>query len=281
MHSRLNKPRYLLINPRYLDPMKIDNEKEISPTNGLYNITQPHLKQPLHWALRLIDLKHRPDIEKKAQDWIKNPNAVPRETISGWLSTDASPTAIKYHLEHQMVQETPDGRQMLLRYFDPRVLEQLIYILTQTQLNQIMGPITHWSYLDSLYGTNTIFRPTASAQQNMIQEEQWDSIQTIEEVEHIHLCLQRMHQSTIPSDNQYELVRKWIKISDSHNITDKTDRTAFILLGLELQWRFDQTYLFKKIFSRYNNTGTPLTNLIENISAVEWKNITQISSGEQ
>ncbi|WP_414500696.1 DUF4123 domain-containing protein [Zymobacter sp. IVIA_12111.31 C1] len=267
-------PRYLLLNPRHQDPQHLTSARDVTPDKGLYVIHQPHLKQPAHWALRLIDLHQRPDIKEEAEEWLKA-KRWPRETFGGWLVTTASPPKMVTHLEGQLVQHTADRRRMLLRYFDPRVLDQLEHILDEGQRSTLMGPITHWTLLDAHCTPHTLVCSSARSPFRCIDQHQWQAISYTDEVEHIRRAwVDYIAPARLPDDH-YRIIVAWLTIADQQGLDDSTDRITFVLIGTQLRWRFDTTPRFHQLMIRHRTEGHPLTAMLNAMTAKEWALIEQ------
>lgn len=267
-------PRYLLLNPRHRDPQQLQHDQDVTADKGLYVIHQPHLEQPAHWALRLVDLQQRPDIRAAAQQWSMDPRW-PRETFCGWLTAEVSPLEMVAHLERQLVQQTPDNRRMLLRYFDPRVLDQLEHILDEHQRAALLGPITHWTFLDIHRHERTLQCSALHHRFNLINESQWQAIGYTSEVEHIRQAwLDYIAPAQLPNDH-YSLIMAWLALADQHELQDSTDRLTFVLIGVQLRWRFDLTPGFRQLMARQHTEERSLTALLKMMPSDEWAHIEQ------
>ena len=277
---QMNTPRYLLLCPRYCDPMALSGPDQIDAAQGLYAISQPHVQLPAHWALRLVDLQQRPDIAAQAVQWLEDTRTFARDLFGGWLTTDASPVVIITHIEQHMVQRRPDGQRMLLRFFDPRVMDQLACLLDDAQRQVLMGPITHWTLPDADRRLLTIERPDLprtrlSPAATLIRTEQWQAIELTERVERIRRCWQNVLQGhPLPSDH-YQRILTWMSLANAHGLSDETDVTTFILLGIEQGWRYDKTPAFQRLLRQHRGTDTPLTALIAQMTTQEWSHLTQ------
>ena len=273
-------PRYLILCPRYNDPMAVPEPSFINASQGLYAIKQPHIQLPEHWALRLIDLKQRPDIAEQAVKWLENSDTFSRDLFGGWLTTDAPPLAVVAHLEQQMVQPTPDGRRMLLRFFDPRVMDQLFCLLDDAQQHGLMGPITHWTIPDADHRLLTIERPDLprtrlSPEATLIRSAQWAAIEMTALVDRIRRCWQKVLQGNPLPKDHYHRILTWISLANEHGLSDETDVATFILLGLEEGWRYDKTPTFQRLLRQHRETDMPLTTLIAQMTTTEWSHLTQ------
>lgn len=275
-----NTPRFLLLNPRYNDPMALPGQEHVDAARGLYVVRQPHIKLPAHWALRLIDLGQRPDIAEQAKQWLADADIFSRDLFGGWLTTDAPPSVVVAHIERQMVQTTPDGRRMLLRFFAPQVMDQLVCLLDDAQQQVLMGPITHWTLPDVDRRLLTIERPALprgrmSPAATIIRAEQWEAISLTETVERIRRCWQKTQQGRpLPADH-YRRIRTWMSLADEHELTDAADIVTFVLLGIEEGWRYDRTPDFQRLLRQHRDTDTPLTTLIAQMTTEEWSRLTQ------
>lgn len=53
-------------------------------------------------------------------------------------------TRLRHHLRKLLTVATEDGRKLLFRYYDPRVLRDYLPTCTQEELNQVFGPISRF-----------------------------------------------------------------------------------------------------------------------------------------
>lgn len=65
-----------------------------------------------------------------------------------FLSTDAELNALRRHLRRFLSVKLPDGRQVLFRFYDPRVLRTFLPTCTGEELERFFGPIETY-YLES------------------------------------------------------------------------------------------------------------------------------------
>lgn len=67
--------------------------------------------------------------------------------ICGWLSCAASPKDVALHLGKSAIQEK-NGRDILLRFYDPAVAPLLWAILDDWQRQRLLGPVESWYSVD-------------------------------------------------------------------------------------------------------------------------------------
>lgn len=265
----MHPPRYLLLNPRYCDPMNLDDAEAVNADDGLYAVAQPHIELPAHWALRLIDLHRRPDLREQLARWLSD-DTHPRGLLSGWLVTDAAPDLLRQHLECQMVQPDPDGQRRLLRYFDPTILDQIIHVLDAAQLRALMGPIEAWGYLDVDRRFQMLERPAPMSRGTQLRREQWAALTRAHEVNSIRRAWQPMRYGEPLPDDHYRHITTWQTIADEYALEDVSDRVAFAMLGIDRGWRFDRTPFFRDLMSRHRTTHIPLIVFLERVTADQW-----------
>jgi len=58
-----------------------------------------------------------------------------------FLQTNATLKALQRHLRHFLLVGGPGGKQLLFRYYDPRVMRAFLPTCTVSQLNELFGPI--------------------------------------------------------------------------------------------------------------------------------------------
>jgi hypothetical protein len=64
-----------------------------------------------------------------------------------WIWSEAIPSVLHRHLQQQLIAKLPDGNEALLRFYDPRVLQQLLTTLFNTeQKKALLGPIVRWHW---------------------------------------------------------------------------------------------------------------------------------------
>lgn len=70
--------------------------------------------------------------------------------IGGLIATEAGPDELRHHLGRFLTVTLANDRRYLLRYYDPKVLCHLEWIMSAHMLRTWLGPMARWSYsLDS------------------------------------------------------------------------------------------------------------------------------------
>ncbi|MFA5983574.1 MAG: DUF4123 domain-containing protein [Methylococcaceae bacterium] len=71
-----------------------------------------------------------------------------------WLWSPLTPMALLNHLQQQLIVILPDGSEALLRFYDPRVIQQITHgLFDANQLKTLLQPVTHarWYLPDAGY----------------------------------------------------------------------------------------------------------------------------------
>ncbi len=71
-----------------------------------------------------------------------------------WLWSRSTPTVLLKHFQQQLIVNLPDGSEALLRFYDPRVMQQISHgLFDADQLKTLMQPIAHslWYTADAGY----------------------------------------------------------------------------------------------------------------------------------
>ena len=76
--------------------------------------------------------------------------------ICAIVECDKATHRLERHLSTRLVLPKPEGETAIFRFYDPRVLPHLRWMLKPEQLSALMGPIARWTYLDGHAGWVTV-----------------------------------------------------------------------------------------------------------------------------
>ncbi|WP_353980322.1 DUF4123 domain-containing protein [Salinicola endophyticus] len=153
-------------------------------------------------------------------------------TVCALLWADVEADVLRDQLSRYCLAATPASRWMYCRYFDPRVMTHLRWILAQDQLHSLLGRISRWAFLD------------ASSQWVEIDNEprapHWlrltlDDTQTrrLNELPTLRACLQqwRAHDPQAPRDDRDagKRVAACLDHGQALGLRDLQDRVALAL----------------------------------------------------
>ena len=98
------------------------------------------------------------------------------ESMGFFLASPVPPRALRFHLRRHLIARTEDGRRLVFRYYDPRVLRVYLAHCTSNELRAFFGPIST-IVVESEERTELIFRhPDGAASQAPVRPSGGSSI---------------------------------------------------------------------------------------------------------
>lgn len=199
--------------------------------------------------------------------------------ISGWLASNASTDKIALHFGKSALQKN-DGKNVLLRYYDPAVAPFLWNVLDSWQQRRLLGPVTHWFSID---GDGQIIKRTGVEQQGCylsysvsISPESWKDIKYIAIVNAI-LCEYRL---TCTNASRFDELTVMIKIlpalkrAGEYSFQCKDDLVAFGMHALTVSPEFYlHPHISQLLVSHRAKKNTSYLNAVASVSESDWENI--------
>lgn len=150
--------------------------------------------------------------------------------FSALLVADGDTPAIAAHLSRRLVIAMPDAGNALLRYFDPRVFRHLSWLLTEAQMNLLLGPVTHWSWRNMAGTWQQHVRVEVSSLLSGLRPtpEQWDSLQRLGLLNKSLCQIERNAPGTVIDDRAARCVDTLLRDAyEQHRLTDEADRRLY------------------------------------------------------
>lgn len=194
--------------------------------------------------------------------------------VGGWIVSRQSSQTVSQHLTATLLQHPTPGHTSILRLQDPAVLWSFIPRLNETQLNELLGPIDAWWYLDPLGHLsvleNTAAQPLDTALQ--LTPENW---RDVEGIGPINRALRRwlkleQHNESLPTvlDNAWQALRR----AQGLGFNDPDDLSAFVEYALLIHPRFYEHPTLKPRLERHP-AGQYFTAIIDPLSDDDWQRI--------
>jgi len=123
--------------------------------------------------------------------------------ISGLLRAGVDASALREQLSRTCLAATPSSRWTYCRFFDPRVMTHLRWILTLDQLDSLLGRIESWEFLDmSSQWVSLSHTPKAPHYLRLMLDDRQQRL--LKDLPAIRASLQqwRSHDPSAPSDDQ-------------------------------------------------------------------------------
>ncbi|SPA31232.1 conserved hypothetical protein [Cupriavidus taiwanensis] len=101
--------------------------------------------------------------------------------LCGLLNSDAEKSVLSAHLSRLLVMTRQDnGQRYLLRYYDPRVMRHLQWLLTDKQHVEFCGPISVWSWpASSGWITGRRLAQYSPGQRLVLRPHQWATLERL------------------------------------------------------------------------------------------------------
>jgi hypothetical protein len=142
-------------------------------------------------------------------------------------------STIVAHLTRRMGVRRPDGRENVLRYYDPYVFRHLRgWLLTPAQMDSLLGPIQtwHWREPDGIWHAHTRQCDVPSLRPLRLTPEQWPPLRRMAELQQALITLARIEPALgwrIDTAKQIDALLG--QAQASHGMNDRADRLLFAL----------------------------------------------------
>jgi len=156
------------------------------------------------------------------------------------LATDVSAEYLARHLCSQLVVELPQGR-FLLRYYDPRVMHQLAWMLSPARFMALLGPVRTWTML---CGKTWMSAPCPSGEDAPrslapISRKQGDRLLSIDLINAV-IAQSNMTEQVDRQDSGRRIYALLGHARQKYGFLDDHDLVAFAQHGLRLGEKFDE-----------------------------------------
>lgn len=209
-------------------------------------LDDPYYGDALHRAPLLVRLEQRHlefiDLTiEQAQKHARSPELT-LGSLQGWFFTDCELPSLKTHLKAQMNAFAPiPGRSaltpnLLLRYFDPRLLPRLCAVLTPEQRAHLFGPIKAWVIADH-DGTALTLRGSPDGINPHVNGLSLDAttFQVLARITPLYDVLRRLARQGQPLPRSLdERIDHWLVRAQGLGLKAPDDQAAYALAAL--QW---------------------------------------------
>ncbi|MGQ7247437.1 DUF4123 domain-containing protein [Halomonas sp. V046] len=193
-------------------------------------------------------------------------DAVP---FCGWVYSRAPLEHITAHLYQQRVIRTARRKPALLRYQDPRVFERLTEILLPGQLNQLLGPLEGWWYIDHRrHITGCVMPPpTHLLPYTLLSSSQRQAVMRIGRG---NACMD--HWRHLQRDDLWEVsptqIDERLMEAERYGLVDETDQIVFVVQSLLIPG-FDRHPTIQRLLPS-GGEPEPFSQAIKRLNARDW-----------
>lgn len=199
--------------------------------------------------------------------------------ISGWLASNVTPEETAIHIGKSALQSN-NGKDILLRYYDPAVAPLLWNILDSWQRQRMLGPVTSWYSVD---GDGQLIKRAGLMQQTFqmshsvsLCPESWGDIGLIAVINSI-LRDYRLNNTNAPRLDElsvFQTIMPALKRARDYPFKNKDDLIAYGMHALTISPDFDRHPDISRLleFQRSKEDASYL-DAISTVSDMHWENI--------
>jgi len=154
-----------------------------------------------------------------------------------FLDSEVQTERMRAHWARQMIVSLPNQKKALLRSYDPRVLAQLQWMCTASQLKTLFGPVKRWTiYLDARW--QSMAAPTAAPLSSLfLNKEQAALLGRIEPINEVLYKLPE--EKRIHTEPTSRVIDALLLRAQAHGLTRREDIVQFALDGMRIHPAFD------------------------------------------
>lgn len=134
------------------------------------------------------------------------------------------------HLSLQLILKNQRGGKGLFRYFDSEIFQHLTWLLTQRQMNSLLGPIAAWTWRDAQGRWQTFECDKEGNSRLRLDASQQD---TLARIGLINRCLRQLRRDNHPAaadpENAPRLDTLLVDARDRHGLIDDADCCLYAL----------------------------------------------------
>jgi hypothetical protein len=174
-----------------------------------------------------------------------------------------------------------DNSEMIMRYFDPRVLPFWLEMLTNEYRHYLSEVLDKWLFIDSSWTPQTTaFEPAvtlpASPELPMRLSGEQEQSLILACTPHTMVARLRVEDaaalSTIPVAQQYAFLQEQIARAETHGVTGQSDVESYCGMAIELGSNFDENQTIKTALVEIKN-GKSFIEVMATLTSVDWQRI--------
>lgn len=174
-----------------------------------------------------------------------------------------------------------DDTEMIMRYFDPRVLPFWLNILTPDYHHYLSEVIGQWLYLGNDWQPQiALFEPTIAPinAPKFPMQISFEQEQSLMQACTPHTMIARLRVedaaalSTIPVAQQYAFLQEQITRAETHGVTGQSDVESYCGMAIELGSNFDEDQTIKTALVEIKN-GKSFIEVMAKLTSIDWQRI--------
>lgn len=224
-HRELAAHQYAVLNPLQLERSHWADLSTVALQPKVLQNKADTMPRLLHLAV--LDRVQQAALLERADAWDRH-NDLPFFALL--LRSGAPVGRVAAHLTRQLVIRAPDGSDVLLRWYDPRVFRHLRWLLTGAQMQALSGPVTAWCWRDGSAHWSTQEVATADGKPTRLRStpEQWATIGRMGVLNRTIAQLGRTVPELVFSDDVFHRIDTHLQQAyDHYGLVDEADARLF------------------------------------------------------
>ncbi|WP_251975882.1 DUF4123 domain-containing protein [Salinicola avicenniae] len=269
---------YLLLDPILQDPQGLNATPgglkqwvEQKPLAGMLVTDPSGARSPKH-ALRVMTFGQDPALAQQSEAWAQDPN-VRHASLCGWLESPQPLFAIARHLQRAVLQKNPAGKNVILRFHDPRVMNHLLTILTPAQWSVLLGPIKQWIFVDHNGKLKRLRHPGVWQRQLDLSAAQMAAIARIELINRCLEAWKREQSGVVLPDDANAILDRHLERAERYGIRDQASQIAFALQGAWTRPDFYRHPLIQNALRQLAQSQQRYITLTDTLNEADWQRL--------
>lgn len=206
-------------------------------------------------------------IPRRLLDWIRDHGQYASAVIM--LASPETPASIRSRLEARLNAKLSEDMDAMLRFFDPRVLEQLQKVLSVEQARLFFSPAEKWWYVDrsgKFVGHDAEFDPVEKFELPLaLSEDQEFQLLEASEPDQVLGVLRENASflvSSLPLHTQYQYVVRQIQAARELGLSSTVDFVLYSAAALSNGEDFPASSIWAGVFDDVRVNGIPFTEAV-------------------
>lgn len=228
---------YALIDPSQDERWQLSCDELELATRQFRIIANPFIDLPPWRRLYLKPLEVRdvdiPELVAQQRSSLPSKRTEP-SGFCALVTSSVLSISLSRWIERQLTATSPEGKTCLLRFFDPRVMELLAFLLEPGQKTLLLHPFTGWFYFDHQQVLREMEIPREPPPAPFtLSPEQWASLKRSGTINHL-IDKWRSLEPDSAAEASPERINALMRTAERHGLHTPADQQRFVLHGLHV-----------------------------------------------
>lgn len=183
---------------------------------------------------------------------------------------------LKHKLALRLDVKISQNMDAMLRFFDPRILEQLVRVLTSEQLMMLCGPAVTWWYVDRMGMIVRIenqFHEVVSVYKLELSEDQEYLLLSLSQPDQVaHLLRKTMPQiEAISLETSYQIIADSIRAANKLKLDAISDLALYSAMWILRGPHFEELPYWREVLPEVRSSKISFANAVANSEDIVWE----------